>query len=169
MRFTYETDARDDYFTRRIEKGEFKLTFVESTPVEKQTSPVGPNLRNGIATVGVELPETVAVGDRLTYIARVHDSRGAFENRIVVTVRPEAAKSSGGGGRRNPPKDKDGDDRERPRRLGEPQIEPIYRADWAKHGFDEFTAMKIEAVGYAGEEDATELMRSKSTWTTLPC
>ena len=27
MRFTFETDARDDYFIRRIEKGEFKLTY----------------------------------------------------------------------------------------------------------------------------------------------
>ena len=54
MRFTFETDARDDYFTRRIERGEFRLTYIDSTTVEKETSPVGPNLRNGIATVGVD-------------------------------------------------------------------------------------------------------------------
>lgn len=51
MRFTFETDVRDDYFTRRIEKGEFRLTYVGSSGAEEQTSPVGPNsaqrYRNG--------------------------------------------------------------------------------------------------------------------------
>lgn len=168
MRFTFETDARDDYFTRRIEKGAFKLTILEASGTERQTSPTGPNLRNGIATVGIELPEGARIGDKITYLARVQDSRKSFENRIVVTVKQEAAKSSGGGGRRNPPRDRAGDDRERPRRLGQPQIEQIYREDWDKHDFDEFTAMKIEAVGYAGEEDNTELYAFKVNMDNTP-
>ena len=116
----------------------------------------------------MELPVDVAVSDKLTYTAEVHDSRGKFENRIVVTVKPEAAKSSGGGVRRNPPKDKDGDERERPRRLGKPQIEQIYRDGWEEHGFDEFTAMKIEATGYAGEDEGTELYAFKVNMDNAP-
>jgi hypothetical protein len=162
MRFTFETDARDDYFTRRIERGEFSLTYTDSSGVLKLASPVGPNLRSGIATVGVELPDGVEVGDKLTYTAEVRDSRGQFENRINVTVKPEAAKSSGGGGRRNPPdQEKKGNERERPRRLGQPQIKPVYREEWDKHGFDEFTAMKIDPIGYTGEAEDIELYEFK--------
>ena len=68
-----ETDARDDYFRRRIERREFRFVYVEKGAVEADASCVGPNLKSGIATVMASLPEDVEVGDVLTYTARVEE------------------------------------------------------------------------------------------------
>ena len=157
MRPTFETDARNDYFTRRIERGQFSLTWTNGQDAEQDASFVGPNLRNGIANVTVDLPDELAVDDEVTFVASIRDSRGEFENRILVTVRPEARPRSGGDGDRRPPSEKQGKERERSTVVAPPEIERIFKEHWEQHGFDDFTAMKVEAIGYEGDNDSTEL------------
>lgn len=161
MRLTFETDARNDYFTRRIERGQFFLTWIDKKGTEQNASCVGPALRNGIATVSVDLPDEVGVGEEVTFVAAVRDSHAEFENRILVTVKPEARSRGGGGGSRMPPSEKHGKERERPTAVAPPQIERIFKDDWEQHGFDGSTAMNVESVGYAGENDSTELYTFK--------
>lgn len=168
MRLTFETDARNDYFTRRIERGQLFLTWSKKGGVERDASFVGPTLRNGIATVTLDLPDEAEVGIEIAFVAVVRDSRGAFENRILVTVKPEAQTRGGGGGSRRTPNEKEGNERERASQVAPPQIERIYRDDWEHHGFDEFTAMKVEAVGYAGEDDSTEIYAFKINMDNTP-
>jgi hypothetical protein len=169
MKLTFETDVRDDYFLRRIERGKFSLVFVSSLGTETDASYVGPNLKSGIATVMASLPEGVEVGDVLTYIARVEDTRASFENRIEVTVKPPAKPHRGGGGDRKPPQQKPGQDREIPRQLATPRIERVYRDQWEAQTrpFDEFTAMRVEVSGYAGEEE-TEVYEFKINMDNTP-
>lgn len=154
MRLTFETDARDDYFRRRIERGNFSLVFVGKSGAEVDSSYVGPNLKHGIASVMASLPDDVEVGDVLTCIARVEDARASFENRIEVKVKAPAEHHSGGSGERKPPQPKPGQEREIPRQLATPRIERVYREHWGAHKppFDEFTAMRME-VTYEGDED----------------
>jgi hypothetical protein len=155
MKLTFETDARDDYFRRRIERGDFTLVHVDKSGAEVNASYVGPNLKSGIASVMASLPDDAEVGDMLTYIARVEDTRASFENRIEVTVKPPAEHHSGGHGDRKPPQPKPGHEREIPRQLATPHIERIYRDQWEaqKPPFDEFTALRVEVTGYEGEKE----------------
>ncbi|MEL7112066.1 MAG: hypothetical protein AAGK93_03865, partial [Pseudomonadota bacterium] len=167
MRLTFETDARNDYFTRAAERGAFDLTWKGSDGTEFKASPVGPNLRNGIATVMVDLPSGASVGDEIEFVARTHDAHRLFENRIKVAVKPKAEQTGGGGGRRKSPKKEDGDERERPSELESPNIQPIYRDDWEEHGFDENTAMKIEFMSYSDDE-SSELYLFKVNMDNMP-
>jgi hypothetical protein len=156
MKLTFETDARDDSFRRRIERGNFSLFYLDKASAEVDASYVGPNLKSGIASVMASLPDDVEVGDALTFGARVQDSRASFENWIEISVRPPAEHHGGGQGGRKPPQPKPGHERETPRQLATPQIERVYREQWEAQSpaFDEFTALRVEVTGYEGEEDS---------------
>lgn len=158
MRLTFETDARDDYFRRRIERGNFSLLFIGKSGVEVDSSYVGPNLKNGIASVMASLPDDVEVGDVLTYIARVEDTRGSFENRIEVTVKPPEEHHGGGQGERKPPQPKPGHEREIPRQLATPHIERVNREQWGaqRPPFNELTAMRVGVTYDADENEVYE-------------
>lgn len=155
MRLTFETDARDDYFTRKIERGVLGLTYVDKAGVEHGATS-WPKLKRGIASVMVDLPAGVEVGEVLTFVARVTDSRAAFENRIEVAVKPAAEPHEGGGDSpRKTPQQKPGADRELPQQLAMPRIERVYRDQWEDQSppFGEFTAMRASVIGYEGQDE----------------
>jgi hypothetical protein len=168
MRLQFETDARDDYFARRIEGGKFSMVWVDKVGNEHKISIVGPNLRSGSATVMVSLPEGVDVGDVLNMTAVTEDSRATFNNKIDVTVRPWAEHNKGGGTKRREkkPNELQGNDRERPRQLSTPRIDPVYRDRWEAHKFDEFTAMKMD-VEYDAENNEIPVFRINMDNTPL--
>jgi hypothetical protein len=145
MRLQFETDARDDYFLRRIEGGKFSLTWTDKTGKERKVSIVGPNLHNGSATVMVTLPDGVEVGDVLAMTAVTEDTRATFKNELAVTIRPWAEHHKGGGTKKKDknPNNQQGTDRDRPRQLATPKMDLVYRDRWEKMKFDEFTAMKM--------------------------
>jgi hypothetical protein len=74
-------------------------------------------------------------------------------------VREEVKPQKGGTGQIRNPSNKEGDDREISTQLATPQIERVYKDQWENQSspFDEFTAMRIEPIGYAGEDDSTEI------------
>ena len=168
MRLTFETDARNDYFTRRIERGRFFLTWIDERGSKGDATCVGPNLRNGVANVTVDLPDELDVGDKVTFVASIRDSRAEFENCILVTVRPETRSRRGGNGDRGSPSERPGKERERSTEVAPPNIERIYREDWEQHCFDDLTAMKVEAIGYGGIDDSTELYAFKVNMDNTP-
>jgi hypothetical protein len=168
MKLQFETDARDDYFSRRIEPGKFELVWTDKGGKEQKLSIVGPNLRHGSATVMVSLPEDIEVGDVLTLAAVTSDSRATFKNRIEVTVRPWAEHHKGGGTRKKDktPKNEQGKDRERPRQLSTPKMDRVYRDRWEKFKFDEFTAMNMD-VEYNSAENEIPVFRINMDNTPL--
>ncbi len=115
----------------------------------------------------VDLPSGASLGDEIEFIAGTHDAHRLFENHINVTVQPKAEKHTGGGGERKPPKDKDGAERERPSELESPNIKRAYREKWDAEGFDEFTAMKIESLGYSDDE-TSEFYEFKVNMDNMP-
>ncbi len=167
MRLTFETDARNDYFTRAAYRGAFDLIWKGSDGAEFKASSIGPNLKNGIATVMADLPSGASVGDEIEFIARTDGAIYSFENRIKVTIQPKAKKHTGGDGDRKPPKDKDGAERERPSKLDSLKVRHVYRKDWDAEGFDEHTAMKIEFLSY-WKMKPLRSMNSRSTWDNMP-
>ena len=123
VRLVFETDARNDYFTRRIERGQFSLTWSRVSGAETDAEYGGPVLKNGIATVSVTLPASAAVGERLTFLARAWDSRASFENRIDVLIKPAEEPRQHGGGQRHPPDPRNkGKEREEARQLATPEV-----------------------------------------------
>jgi hypothetical protein len=168
MRLTFETDARDDYFSRRIEGGKFSMIWTDKSGVQHKVSLVGPNLRSGSATVMVTLPEGVNAGDILAMTAITEDTRAAFKNKIDVTVRPWAEHSKGGGTKRKDkkPNEQRGNDRERPRQLSTPKIDPVYRDRWEMLKFDEYTAMRMD-VEYDDTDNEITVFRINMDNTPL--
>lgn len=167
VRLTFETDARDNYFTRSVERGSFDLVWLNVNGVEQKTSITGPNLKNGIATVMLEFPEEAKVGEQMAFIARVCDPLATFENQIIITIQPPIERKGGGGGRRKPPGEDEGKDREKPMEVAPPKVTRIYRDRWEAEGFDEYTAMKVEPIGYT-EDESTELYEFKVNMDNTP-
>ena len=145
MRITFETDARDDYFTRSAERGSFVLTWINKDGLERKASPIGPKLKSGIATVRLGLPDEVAVGDEVEFIAQVNGTGHEFKNHIIVSVKPKAERK---------PSTPDSP------KFALPRIKRVYQEQWEINGFDGFTAMKVESIGYSGDEQ-TEIYEFK--------
>lgn len=169
VRLTFETDARDDYFTRSAERGKFDLAFLDSSGTGKKASINGPKLKGGIATVMLDFPNEAEIGEQMTFIARVSDTFRTFENRIVINVKPrvEYNDNEGGSGPRKPPSKTKGKERERPMEVAPPSIKRVHRDDWEGEGFDEFTAMRLQPLGYTDDERA-ELYEFKVNMDNTP-
>ncbi|HXN88893.1 MAG TPA: hypothetical protein VN890_06025, partial [Methylocella sp.] len=157
-----------DYFSRRIEGGKFSLMWLDNKGKEHRVSIVGPNLRRGSANVMATPPDGVEVGDVIRLVAHTKDTRSVFENRIDVTIKPWAEHREGGKNPndRKPPDKTRGKDRERPRELATPKIDPVYRDRWAELKFDEYTAMKMD-VEYDVAENEIPVFRINMENTPL--
>lgn len=151
-RLAFDTDARDDWFVRpEADRGSFDCVVDGGGTV----SLAGPNLRGGVASVTVSLPEGVAVGDVVRLRFRAHDANGSYEDEAHLAVAPEAVKREGRPTRpRQPGERRDGPGAPAPSGLSAPRIERVFKEDWAEHGFDEHVAMRVRTVGY--EEDDAE-------------
>ncbi len=170
MRFNFETDARDDYFTRFAECGSFELTWIGKDGNERKTSWRGPKLKSGSSTVTLVLPDDVAVGDEIEFIARVRDSFRKFENRFIVNVKPKSKPKDNPNPpapKPAPPGSEDGKRREGPLSLALPRIKRVYREQWDENDFDELTAMKVECVDYTKDEK-TEIYEFKVNMDNIP-
>lgn len=158
IRLTFETNAEDKYFTRAVERGSFDLVWTDCGRDEKNVSITGPNLKNGIATVMMGFPEEAEVGKKINYLARVKDSMRSFEIPIHITPSAEVHRKGGGSGDGiNPPGKRRGNEREKSMEMALPNIKRIYREDWDRVGFDEFTSMKVESLGPTGADENTEI------------
>jgi hypothetical protein len=69
-RISFETDAQNDYFSRKTDCGQFELYLVDGVSKTLVSDFMGPRLQNGLATLAVHLPQNCVVGDTLTYEVR---------------------------------------------------------------------------------------------------
>lgn len=148
FRVQFETDAENNYFTRDLNPGEFKLMLNDGTLVEDYVL----NLWNGIANLTVTLPEDCKVGDLLKYTVEVNDiSRvNPFLITFYVLVDPPVEKKKGKPGERiKPPGDKKGE-RHIPSSFDIPKIREVRRSEWDKYGFDKESALKVMDTGEGG-------------------
>lgn len=147
-RIVFETDAANDCFSRKLDKGEFSLYLVVADTRVSASDYVGPNLQNGIAILTVQLPAKAHVDDDLTFEAIVTDPTmiEPFVNRFVLNVKPEMAPPPPGHGeRRKPPSQEMGEKRETPAGISLPKIVLVSESDWNRHNppFDKFTALRV--------------------------
>ena len=168
IRLTFETNARNDYFTRAAEKGVFDWIWTDGDH-DTSASFTGPNLKNGIATVMMSFPVDAEVGKEMSYVARIYDTVRSFQVPITIIPLEEVVRQGGGsGGRKDPPGKRGAKSRETPMKIDPPRIVRVSRDQWDQHGFDEFTAMKVVALGSSQSDENTDLYEFKVNMDNTP-
>src|SRR3989344_2833570 len=96
-RIQFETDAENEYFNRDREPGQFSIAFNDHVIQDFAL-----NLWNGLATLTVELPSDIKVGDILLFKTEITDNSRIepFYNEFYIKVGEQEEKQSGGGGKR---------------------------------------------------------------------
>lgn len=130
MRIFFETDARDDYFTRNIESGTFKLMWADKEGSEFNSNFIGPSLKSGLATILVDMPKGINVGDTLKLKTDAYDHLKTFHNQIDVEISAAIQPVDRDRDRNPSNRDKKGSERNKPTGLALPKIRRIYRGDW---------------------------------------
>ncbi len=154
-KISFETDVENDYFTRTSDPGNYLLRATSESLSEISIDSFI-NLREGVATLNLTLPDTVEVGSELYIEITVHDSAhiDPFSNSLVLKVFPE--KVTTGGSTTKPrvtPSDETGKDSHKPQGIQLPKVKLIRESDWASQNppFDKYTALRVK---HAGLEDA---------------
>ena len=144
FRIQFETDAVDDYFDRELDPGVFAL-YCNGAEVSDSDL----NLRDGVATLNISLPNDAAAGDRLSYFALVSDDLlfSPIENEFEVVVTEADNSSSAGNGIRKPPVGDDDGDRETPDYMAMPQVLEVREEEWEKYDFSVETALAVKNAG----------------------
>ncbi|HKZ09719.1 MAG TPA: hypothetical protein VJL61_03320 [Rhodanobacteraceae bacterium] len=73
-RVIFTTDAADDYFTRKYDKGKFVFNRTRDGQIEPMSTFNGPNLVQGRATISFDLSKEATVGDLIEYVITVEDN-----------------------------------------------------------------------------------------------
>jgi hypothetical protein len=155
FRIAFETDAENAYFSRDLDRGEFKLFLRLAEDLITFDVGFSINLHDGIATLNGHLPPDALVGDQLSFVAETTDPSRIepFVNEFVLTVRPEAKRNGGSSTRRKPPSERQGSDRDVPQQLALPEIIPVRESDWPKYEMDKYSALRVK---YSGETTGEE-------------
>lgn len=148
FRVQFTTDAENEYFTRAQDPGTFKLS-VNGSLVAGSSSYSG-NLWSGKYDVNITIPKGVKEGDKLLIKSEVSDPtcHESFKDEFYVQI-TEAIKPSAGGGtkRKNPSSGKPGLSNSHKDQLGLPNVIEVIKEEWAEHGFDECSALKVVSGG----------------------
>ncbi len=152
FRIQFETDAENDYFNRDGSPGEFVLS-VETSKVRDFSV----NLWNGLASLNVELPKNIKVGDVLSFKTEVSDQSRAepFSNEFYILVEKAEKKTVGGGGQRKPSPDGDDDTekRKQPSSLDLPNLIELRKSEgtkWSEHFKEDADALSVKDAGDDG-------------------
>jgi hypothetical protein len=155
-RFSFETDAMNDYFSRQVDPGSFTVDMLDPNSESFAVTDYSLNLQNGIGTLNLKLPSNCAVGQTLECIVTVTDSTQLepFRNAFQLRVKPAAEPSGKRGGRRKPPSETEGEEREVPTGIQLPNWVAVSEPNWSKHSppFDQFTALRIKHAGNSAEQ-----------------
>lgn len=156
-RVFFKTDVANDYLFRfdPAKKGYHTLEMVnpnihDSIPFHKM------GIMNGRATLRLRFPDSVQVGENLTFRVRVHDQSHEFapEDFSIEVLSPQKPNESGERSRAKPPGTEGGEDSETPDKIAPPELIPIYKSDWNDpqwpEPWTEFCALRAMASGEGG-------------------
>ena len=149
VRIRFETDVENNYFGRPKDQGKYSITCLRSNE-QKDEIPIlnhKMNILDGTATLSLDLPKNVKVGEIVSIkISVIDDNRPSpFRNIAKLEVIPKSdQKSSTSKLRSKPPSDDDSDDGEQaPSTFALPSVSMVYENDWTKHCFNKYSALKI--------------------------
>lgn len=151
FRLQFETDAGNEYFNRDQEPGKFSIAFNSHTITDFSL-----NLWNGLASLNVELPTDVKIGDAILFKTEVTDNSRIepFYNEFYVKVGDaDEKRTGGGGGKRRPPEgDEEDEERKTPSSLDLPNMIELKKTDvqWQHHFKDDVDALSVKDTGEGG-------------------
>lgn len=143
-RIKFKTDAVNNFFSREDYPGEYSL----ECDMQKWDNH-NMNLHNGNATLTIELPSSVKVGDELHFkcVVSAPSSYQDFENEFTLKV-VDFSEETGGGGKRLPPNGEHGNGKAfAPIGITLPNVSEVYHCDWETHNFDKTSALQIMKAG----------------------
>src|SRR5262245_56332633 len=113
VRIAFDTDAVDDYFTRKVDRGQKEFVRIADGKRVALTDYSGPNLTDGRANLTLDLPDGLKAGDMLDLELIVRDpvTSAEFVNKAKLTIlaaleRPDTPHPRK---KKKPPSDKPGD------------------------------------------------------------
>jgi hypothetical protein len=145
LRIQYKTNVENEYFNRDSDPGNFSLSFNGHEYADFSI-----NLWNGIATLNVQLPEKLNIGDIHCFSSKVNDISllEPFEENFFIKLDKDIGKKPSVPGKRKPPSsDKDGEDIEDSSRLDLPDIREVREDEWHKYDFDKYTSLVVRESG----------------------
>ena len=149
VRVDFETDVENSYFIRKEYPGSHHMEILEGV---EESLAYSLNLRNGVASVSLTLPDDVEVGQVITVGFSVEDSTftAPLVNVLKLTVVPKAK-----AGKPRPPKPKDSFGGGSAVGLATPNVVEVDRESWEEHGFDKLSGCHVIDDGEEGESDYT--------------
>jgi len=147
-RVEFETDAVNDYFSRKSLNGVFSVGIFESsgTPL-KLDYRVG-NLADGVMNCVIKFDDKVIKpGDKLEIHFTVNDETllTPFVNIIRLTIDPAVIPGKPGTTGKDSTGTKSAGDDGGSKSAGLPSITPVEKAEWSREGFDELSSLKIKS------------------------
>ena len=146
-RITFLTDAKNEYFSRDIDPGEFILSIETDRGLVDVDNYVL-NLNEGIASLHIQLPQNYTAGDHVICRAVTTDPTQVvpFVNRFNLNVVPKKTRPSG------PPKPPKASG------LNLPKVIEVPEGEWQIYSppFHDRTALRIRHAGEAGNLEAKE-------------
>lgn len=147
FRVQFETDARNDYFSRDEYPGEFHL-YLGDNEIEDYVL----NMWNGVVTLTVTLPSEVYAGDDLVYQAIIADDTQVepFQCEFYRHVVEPLKNTNGHKGHRLPPAGNGRGQRQTTNQLELPHVNEVRQENWLDHNFDRYGALRVVATGEGG-------------------
>ncbi len=153
-RVFFETDAHNNYFNRKTNRGKYDLLIWNNSEwvvASKIGFKKSINLLNGIATLNLVFPVGVKINDEYKFLLKVDDDSRLeeinphFENIFCVKVVKEQFNSpnKNRNKRANPPSNEDGNDREKSGGVKFPKIYQVFEIDYVKHDMNKFSGMQV--------------------------
>jgi hypothetical protein len=131
VRIAFDTDVVDDYFTRKIDRGQKEFFCIMKGKRVPLTDYTGPNLADGRANLTLDLPEGMKAGDVLELKLTVRDpvmTDAVFVNEaklaILAALEDDDSHKSK---KKKPPADKPGDKQDGAAGIDFPEVK------WVKH------------------------------------
>jgi len=146
FRIVFKNDAKNDFFTREKNSGEFILSNDSKYDLSYSLSQ-----SNGKCSVLIALPQNVKIGTIITFNSIVNSTTNSFEDEFIVRIiKPEQKKTNSS--KSNVKKDNVS--------LSLPEMADIYKSDWNEHGFNEMSVLKIEGNDFYINMDNTYLLKN---------
>lgn len=156
-RVAFETDAEDAYFVRDHEPGAWNVRRkIDGEWTDAGGwSTTGP--KSGIAYLTFDtFPDGTVAGDALEYLIEVTDPVrfDAFKMELTLDITaPSNGGGGGGGGSKNANTGK-GSTGGAGSTLNLPNITTVSQSEWAQHGFDELSVLKVVHAGTPDDSQA---------------
>ena len=164
VKFTFLTDAKNNYFTRRKDRAEFDFYWIdENNELHQIENTGGPFLKDGICKATIKLKIDHKAGDLVNVRFLIKDKKNTFECNAELNVRKKSESPETG---KNKTKSKNKNKNQQGIELDDEDkhdliiASPLNEEDWNKkfgeRSWNKFEVLKVES--YRGEDQKVKYL-----------